>query len=278
MSEKISAAEQNIPDPPPPGVLTYGAYLHVPELLDLQKCRSDPEEHDEMLFIVIHQVYELWFKLVMHELDKAHQNLVDGKLFMALATLKRIRVVLKTLVGQLDILETMTPLQFASFRSRLEMASGFQSAQFRAFEFAMGYKRPQMIKFYPEGTPERALLQDRLDKPCIVDGLYAFLKFRGVELPEDIANRDIKEAIEPNEAVQEVLIKAYREDTDLSLLLEALTDIDEGVQEWRYRHVKMVERTIGVKMGTGGSAGAEYLKRTLFKPFFPDLWAIRSRF
>jgi tryptophan 2,3-dioxygenase len=215
---------------------------------------------------------------VMHELGKAYQNLVDGKLFMALATLKRVRVVLKTLVGQLDILETMTPLQFASFRSRLEMASGFQSAQFRAFEFSMGYKRPKMLKFYPEGSAERALLEERLNAPGVLDGLYAFLEKRGIELPASIKDRDVKDETLPNEEMQEILIKAYRDDTDISLLLESLTDIDEGVQEWRYRHVKMVERTIGVKMGTGGSAGAEYLRKTLFRPFFPDLWAIRSRF
>jgi tryptophan 2,3-dioxygenase len=269
---------ENLPDPPAAGHMTYGEYLKVGELLSLQQAKSDPEEHDELLFIVIHQVYELWFKLVLHELDKLKADLEAGNYFLCLGTLKRIRTVLKTLVSQLDVLETMTPLQFSSFRDRLDVASGFQSAQFREFEFALGYKRPQMMKFYERDSDEHARLQKRLDEPSILHSVYKFLEGRGVELPDEVTSRPANAATEPSPALQEILLSAYSEQPDLVVLMEALTDIDEGIQEWRYRHVKMVERTIGTKMGTGGSSGSEYLKHTLFKPLFPDLWAIRSRF
>jgi tryptophan 2,3-dioxygenase len=267
-----------LPDPPPEGSLTYGDYLKVDELLKLQSVRSSPEEHDEMLFIVIHQVYELWFRLMLHEGEKVFGDLQDGELFRALKTLRRMRMVLKTLVNQLDVLETMTPLEFASFRERLDQASGFQSAQFREFEFLLGHKRPRFLKFYAEGSPAYTRLQQRLEAPSLVDALYAFLQKRGLDVPAALLDRRPTDPVEENAELQEALIEAYRTQPDLVLLLETLTDIDEGLQEWRYRHVKMVERTIGHKMGTGGSAGADYLKTTLFRPLFPDLWAIRSRF
>jgi len=268
----------SFPEPPSQGALTYGDYLKVEELLALQQVRSDPEEHDELLFIVIHQVYELWFKLMLHEAGKCREDLAEGRLFEALSTLRRMRTVLKTLVSQIDVLETMTPVEFASFRERLDQASGFQSAQFREFEFVLGYKRPQVLKFYDEGSAPRARLERRLQEKSLVDALYRFLKGRGVAVPDALLTRDPAAPIEPSPEVQAALTEVYQSQPDLVLLLEALTDIDEGLQEWRYRHVKMVERTIGKKVGTGGSAGAEYLKRTLFKPLFPDLWAIRSGF
>jgi tryptophan 2,3-dioxygenase len=272
------SSDEGLPSPPPAASLTYGEYLKVEELIQLQHPRSSPVEHDELLFIVIHQVYELWFRLLLHEGEKVRQDLFEGELFDAISTLARMRAVLKTLVSQLDVLETMTPLEFSSFRARLDMASGFQSAQFRELEFLLGYKREQMLAFHGEGTPSRERLERRLREPSIVDGLYAFLERRGLELPREIQERDITKPAPSSEALQRQLVERYRTEQDLVLLLEALTDIDEGIQEWRYRHVKMVERTIGVKMGTGGSAGADYLRRTLFKPLFPDLWAIRSQF
>ncbi len=258
--------------------LTYSGYLKLEELLDLQEPRSNPPEHDEVLFIVIHQVYELWFKLLLHEIDKIKRDLTAGELFGAIATLKRVRMVLKTLVGQIDILETMTPMSFLAFRDRLETASGFQSAQFREIEFLLGYKRADMVGHLPDGSPERSRLEKRLNEPSLVDGLYDFLERRGASIPVRLRRRDVTLPTEPDEMVQEGLLQLYRTQPDAGILLELMTDVDEGLQEWRYRHVKMVERTIGNKRGTGGSPGAEYLRGSLFKPVFPDLWAIRHRF
>ncbi len=256
--------------------LTYGEYLRTRELLALQHPRSAPAQHDEMLFIVIHQVYELWFKLLLHEIDQAAADLTGNDLWGAVARFKRLRTVLKTLVEQLDILETMTPLQFLSFRDRLEQASGFQSAQFRAVEFVLGHKRPEMLAHY-SAADERAMLERRLAERSLIDHLYDFLAHRGAAVPVTLRQRDVTRPNEPNEAVQAELVRLYRTQPDAAMLFELMTDFDEGLQEWRYRHVKMVERTIGNKQGTGGSSGAEYLRRTLFQPCFPDLWAIRQQ-
>ena len=255
--------------------LTYWNYLKLDRLLDLQEVQSDPPEHDESLFIIIHQVYELWFKLLLHEFDKVKGDLSRNDLFAAIATFKRCRMVMKTLVSQLDILETMTPMSFGSFRDRLDTASGFQSVQFRELEFLLGYKRPEMLRHYTGDAPHYPDLQRRLDEPCIVDHFYEFLTHRGVAVPDELANRDVTQPAGPSEAVQGGLLDIYRSAPDVAILLELMTDFDEGLQEWRYRHVKMVERTIGQKHGTGGSEGVEFLRRSLFQPIFPDLWAIR---
>ena len=275
MSERTPSS---LPAVPPAGSMTYGDYLRVEELLSLQVPRSDPAEHDELLFIVIHQVYELWFRLLLHEGEKVRSNLTEGKLFECLSTLNRMRTVLKTLVAQVDVLETMTPLEFASFRERLDMASGFQSAQFRELECLLGWKQKSLLRFHPEGSETRKRLEQRLNESSISDAFYVFLELRGLRIPESIKERDPQGLPEASPDLQKELIEVYPNQPDLVLLVEALTDIDEGLQEWRYRHVKMVERTIGAKIGTGGSAGAEYLRKTLFQPLFPDLWAIRSAF
>src|SRR5262245_59013313 len=257
--------------------LTYARYLKIEELLDLQVPASDPPEHDETLFIVIHQVYELWFKLLLHELDKIRRDYTSGDLFGAIATWKRARMVLTTLEGQIDVLETMTPMSFLTFRSRLEAASGFQSAQFRELEFLLGHKRPEMTRHYPQDEPGRARLERRLRERSLYDHFYDFLEGRGVAIPPELRAKDPAAATAPHPAIQEALLRLYRESPDVAILLELMTDFDEGLQEWRYRHVKMVERTIGTKEGTGGSSGAEYLRTTLFHPVFADLWAIRDR-
>ncbi|MCK6456312.1 MAG: tryptophan 2,3-dioxygenase family protein [Phycisphaerae bacterium] len=257
--------------------LTYSNYLRLDELLDLQHPRSKPPEHDEMLFIVIHQVYELWFKLLLHELDKIKRDFVEGDLYGAIHTFKRARTVMKTLVGQLDILETMTPMSFSSFRDRLETASGFQSAQFRELEFALGYKRGDMdlAKLYGAASRGYAALQRRLDEPSVIDAFYVFLAARGAAIPPEVRSRDVRASCEPNVRVQAEILRIYKASPDAAILFELMTDFDEGLQEWRYRHVKLVERTIGNKKGTGGSLGVEFLKQSLFKPVFHDLWAIR---
>jgi tryptophan 2,3-dioxygenase len=258
--------------------LTYASYLKIDALLDLQKGKSDPPEHDEMLFIIIHQVYELWFKLMLHEFDKIGRDLTAGDLFAAIASFKRVRMVLKTLVQQIDVLETMTPMSFMAFRSRLETASGFQSEQFRELEFLLGFKRPDMLQYQPPGSPARARLEKRLNEPSLVDCFYDFLASRGVAVPAALKNRDVTQPNAADPAIQDALVDLYRTRPDVGILLELMTDFDEGMQEWRYRHVKMVERTIGDQPGTGGSPGAAYLRKSLFRPLFPDLWAIRSRF
>jgi tryptophan 2,3-dioxygenase len=257
--------------------LTYPDYLQLERLLQLQKARSEPAEHDEMLFIVIHQVYELWFKLMLHEIGKIEQDFDSNDLYGAIASFKRLRTVMKTLVGQLDILETMTPMSFASFRDRLDTASGLQSVQFRELEYVLGNKRPMVMKSLEPGTEEHIRLTRRFRSPTLIDHFYRFLAQRGLPVPPSLLERDVMQSIEPNETLQDQLFHAYQSQPDLVILLELMTDFDEGLQEWRYRHVKLAERTIGAKRGTGGSAGVEFLKQSLFKPTFPDLWAIRHK-
>lgn len=255
--------------------LTYASYLHLDRLLSLQEPRSSPPEHDEQLFIIIHQTYELWFKLLLHEFEKIKRNFSDGELYGAIATFQRCRTVLKTLVGQVDILETMTPMSFTSFRSRLDTASGFQSIQFRELEFVLGYKRPETLRYYERIPGAHETLERRLSQRSVVDHFYDFLATQGVSIPAELREKDVRAATRPDEAIQQALLRLYKEKPNVGILLELMTDFDEGLQEWRYRHVKLVERTIGAKQGTGGSAGVDFLKRTLFQPIFPDLWAIR---
>jgi tryptophan 2,3-dioxygenase len=257
--------------------LTYAAYLRVDDLLQLQQPRSDGPEHDEMLFIVIHQVYELWFKEILHEVDRVKRLLEADEPHRAQHTLKRILTILKVLVAQLDILETMTPLEFLSFRARLEAASGFQSDQFRQLEFVLGRKSPKAIARFADGSRARDALQRRFDEPTIWDAFLRYLSREGYPVPAHLLARDVTAPIEPSEDVQQILLRVYRTDPKNSEVCERFVDLDEGVQEWRYRHVKMVERTIGAKPGTGGSTGAAYLQTTVGGSLYPDLWEIRSR-
>ena len=257
--------------------VTYGSYLAVDELLALQRPRSEGPEHDEMLFIVIHQVYELWFKQVLHEVDRVIDLLESREAHRAQHTLKRILTILKVLVAQLDILETMTPMEFQSFRTRLEAASGFQSDQFRQLEFVLGNKSSAAIDRFGAGTRARTSLERRFGAPTLWDAFLRYLSREGYAVPPALLSRDVTAKIEPSPELQETLIELYRRDPKHAEMCERLVDLDEGIQEWRYRHVKMVQRTIGAKMGTGGSSGAQYLATTLMTPIFPDLWEIRSR-
>jgi len=255
---------------------TYTSYLRLDELLDLQTPASGGEEHDEMLFIVIHQVYELWFKQVLHETDLLREAFEENDRPAALATLKRVLTIFKTLVSQVDILETMTPVSFLSFRDRLDSASGFQSFQFREIEVALGHRAPGLAARLPEGSPERRRVEERLARPSVYDSFLRFLSLNDYPIPKDVLGRDSTLPVVEDERVREILVRIYRTDPGNREVCERLVDLDEGLQEWRYRHVKMVQRTIGMKTGTGGSAGFEYLKKTLFEPLFPDLWAIRT--
>ncbi len=241
--------------------VTYSNYLRLDELLSLQQPRSTGPEHDEMLFIIIHQVYELWFKELLHELDRVKALLEQDESHRAQHTLKRILTILKVMVAQLDILETMTPLEFLSFRARLEAASGFQSDQFRQIEFLLGVKSEQVIRRFPDRSRARIALERRYRESTLWEAFLRYVTREGYAVTD----------------VQQTLVNIYQGDAKNAELCERLVDLDEGIQEWRYRHVKMVERTIGARSGTGGSAGAAYLRETVGRPIFPDLWAIRSQ-
>lgn len=256
--------------------LTYTSYLAVDDLLKLQKPLSDGPEHDEMLFIIIHQTYELWFKQLIHEFTQAQRALENGDTHYSLSLLGRIRTIMKVCVAQVDILETMTPLQFNAFRGYLSSSSGFQSAQFRKVEAILGRRDNRMASHLP---PE---MQDEIaeitSRNSIWDSFLEYIVKRGHAIPTSISSRDKSTPYQSSVEVQDVLLKVHQNDPESAMVAERLLDIDEGIQEWRYRHVKMVERTIGHKMGTGGSSGVEYLASTLFNPVFKDLWEIRSRF
>lgn len=268
--------------------ITYISYLKVDELLELQQPLSDGPEHDELLFITIHQVYELWFKQLLHEAAALQIALESGDTHRSLALLGRMRTIMKTCVAQLDILETMTPLQFNSFRARLSSASGFQSAQFRELEAVLG-RRDQagadadkssgmgLAEHLMPGSNARKRVEDAMLRNSLWDSVLRFFNTKS-PIPKDALERDVTKPWNEHEGVQKVLIELHKSDPEASMIGEALVDLDEGFQEWRYRHVKMVERTIGRKPGSGGSSGVGYLSSTLFRPVFPDLWAIRSQF
>ncbi len=238
------------------GRLSYASYLRIPDLLALQVGMT--EAHDELLFIVVHQVYELWFKVLLHELEAVRDAMFTGEAFAARHGLRRAQVIERVLVEQVAVLETMSPQDFLAFRSELAPASGFQSAQFRELEFLSGLKNPAYLKRLEAQGDERARLERRLAQPTLWDGFCALLAAAGAPSLEQV----------------------YRERTahpELFDLAESLLDHDEAFALWRSRHVLMVERQIGGKTGTGGSTGAQYLRGTLDKRFFPELWEVRSR-
>jgi tryptophan 2,3-dioxygenase len=236
--------------------LSYATYLKVPELLELQQGLS--HEHDELLFIVAHQVYELWFKVVLFELEAARDRIDTDDIFFARHYLHRVHVIERLLVEQIDTLETMSPQDFLAFRSQLAPASGFQSVQFREIEFLSGLKEPKYLARLEATPDELARLRRRLDEPSLGDALHRLLERRG----------------SPS------LLQVFRDRehyADLFDLCEAMLDHDQSFAHWRARHVLMVERQIGGKTGTGGSSGAEYLRTTLGKRFYPELWDVRSQ-
>jgi tryptophan 2,3-dioxygenase len=262
----------------PPGVdaaLTYTTYLALDEVLGAQRPRSD--EHDELLFIVIHQVYELWFKQLLHEVAHAQRRLAANDTASSLHALRRILTILKVVVAQIDVLETMTPRQFTSFRDRLDASSGFQSVQFRQLEVALGRRDRAVLAAYPEPSPARVVLEAALAGPSVYDSFLRYLAGHGFAVPSAVLERDVGVPAGRTPELDDVLLAVYAADGGPAQVCERLVDVDEGLQEWRYRHAKMVERTIGDKPGTGGSSGAAYLRSTLFTPLFPDLWAVRSR-
>lgn len=236
--------------------LSYGSYLRIPELLSLQEGRT--EAHDELLFIVVHQAYELWFKVVLDELEAARDRMRGGDMFWACHHMNRVHVIEKLLVEQIDVLETMSPQDFLAFRAELAPASGFQSIQFREIEFLSGLKDAAYLKRLEASPEEAARLGRRLSEPSLWDAFIGLLERRGSPSLEDVFRHRDRHG-------------------ELYALSETLLDHDEGFALWRSRHVLMVERQIGAKTGTGGSTGARYLRSTLEKRFFPALWELRSR-
>ncbi len=256
--------------------LTYSSYLALDELLSLQRPLSPELAHDEMLFIIIHQTYELWFKEILHELDQLQTFLEAGDCAQATFPIRRVRTVFRVLTAQFEVLETMLPGDFLAFRDSLETASGFQSIQFRELEFVLGHKRRHVFAHLPEPSAARERLEKRYRNPTLWDGLLRGLFKNGVAIPESALHRDVTQPLVPSPELQRVLLDIYAEAPAHVYLFERLLDLDEAFQEWRYRHVKMVERMIGTKPGTGGSEGVAYLQSTLFTQSFPDLWAIRG--
>jgi tryptophan 2,3-dioxygenase len=255
--------------------LTYASYLALDKILEAQRPTTD--EHDELLFIVVHQVHELWFKELLHEFAKLQRELTGGQTTHAVHTLHRIHSIVKVVVAQIDVIETMTPRRFATFRAGLRSGSGFQSAQFREVEAALGGRDDRVLKRYATGSAEWHRITAAMNRPCIYDSFARYLLTRGYAVPQKFLDRDVSQPLEPAPDLQDVLVQVYRDDGGAAQVCEGLVDLDHGIQEWRYRHVKMVERMIGNKPGTGGSTGAAYLRATLFKPLFPDLSAVRSK-
>lgn len=253
-------------------LLTYGSYLCLPQLLDAQHLESDPPAHDELLFITIHQVYELWFKQLLHEATAARDSMLDStgdvnRLWWAQHLLQRMHVVERVLVHQIDILETMTPQDFLQFRQTLAPASGFQSVQYRELEFLSGAKDPSFVKRFKGLTDaERERLGRRLDEPTLWDAFLHVLSERGLAVGSD---QEITESV--RRAAHDRAAYA-----DIWALAEALLQHDELAASWRARHVVMVERMIGAKTGTGGSTGADYLRSRLQLRYYPLLWELRS--
>jgi tryptophan 2,3-dioxygenase len=265
---------------PEGSMVTYSSYLKITELLSLQQLLSNPKEHDEMLFIIIHQTYELWFKQILHELDLAERDLDNDNPLGALKTLKRVSTIMGVLTQQVSILETMTPNDFNLFRARLNPASGFQSHQFRVLEFRMGLKDPAFLKFFKTNPSSHAAMEQALKKPTFQDHLVGFLARRGYKVPGALLSRDVSSPWTPSKELEDILTDIYENHAkhyEAYTLLESLCDLDQQFTLWRYRHVAMVERMIGSRIGTGGSSGVKYLSATLSKRFFPEIWSLRSR-
>jgi tryptophan 2,3-dioxygenase len=259
--------------------LSYGAYLRLDDILEAQHPVSVPEHHDELLFIVQHQTSELWLKLIVHELLAVREYLATDELRPALKGLARVKHIQRTLTEQWSVLATLTPTEYAEFRSFLGTSSGFQSYQYRAIEFLLGNKNRDMLQIFDDQPGARALLEDALTTPSVYDEFLHFLARRGHQVPEEILRRDVTEAY----AYRPELVPVFREiyekaeqNWDVYEACEELVDLEENFQFWRFRHLKTVERTIGFKRGSGGSSGVSFLRAALDLTFFPELYAVRT--
>jgi tryptophan 2,3-dioxygenase len=259
--------------------LSYNKYLRVADLIGLQDCLSDPAHHDELLFITIHQTYELWFKQILHEIDAAITQMNEDRAGAAAQSLRRVVEIEKVLVQQIHILETMTPISFLAFRDELNPASGFQSMQFREIEFSSGLKDKTILDNFSSDEFAAKRLEARHAAPTLADALYGLLRRRGLEAPADEAGSPEEEHRraygQRTRAVLEILTHFETRFEEFQLI-ESLIEHDEYISLWRFHHVKMVERMVGAKRGTGGSEGIGYLRTTLDKKFFPELWEART--
>lgn len=279
MSKCPYGSAEELPKPYGSSDLTYNDYLKVGELLKLQKPQSNPAHHDEMLFIVIHQAYELWFKLVLHELESALACMDDDKVLRAQHFVKRSVEIFRVLVQQIHILETMTPIEFLEFRDHLNPASGFQSTQFRELEYFAGLKDERYLAYFKDRPELMKILRGRLEGRDLRTAFYELLLRSGFEVPKDAGALDADSENPRRREILQGLRPLYENpeaNLPLYLLAESLVDLDEGLSLWREHHVRVVERVIGFKRGTGGSSGAEYLRSTTAKRCFPALWEVRT--
>jgi tryptophan 2,3-dioxygenase len=261
--------------------MTYGDYLHLPDLLDCQKPLSG--RHDEMLFIILHQTMELWMKQVLFEIDAAQEMIARGELVPAYKSLARVSRIQAVMTQAWDILATMTPADYLGFRNVLGTSSGFQSAQFRILEYRLGLKDASFLKYQDPGSPEYRAMEKALDEPSLYDEALSQLAQAGFSIPAEIFGRARRDPYVTNDAVEEAWTAVYR-DTDkywalyqLAEKLEKLLDLDDALLTWRSRHVLTIERVIGMKPGTGGTAGVAYLQKTLSRRCFPEIWSLRTR-
>jgi tryptophan 2,3-dioxygenase len=259
--------------------LSYGRYLHLDEILHAQHPVSVPEHHDELLFILQHQTSELWLKLVLHELRAVQRQLAKDELRPALKGLARVKHIQRTLTEQWSVLATLTPSEYAEFRSFLGTSSGFQSYQYRAVEFLLGNKDRRMLSIFNDEPDARAMLVDALEAPSVYDEFLRYLSRQGHDVPVERLQRDVTLPYTFNEDLVPVFKGIYANPELFWAAYEAceeLVDLEENFQLWRFRHLKTVERTIGFKRGTGGSSGVDFLKAALDLTFFPELYAVRT--
>lgn len=257
--------------------MTYGEYLQLNSILSSQRRLSG--HHDEMLFIVIHQVSELWMKLILHELTAAKQDISDGNLQVSFKKLARVSQIQSQIIRAWDVLSTLTPAEYLEFRDKLGNSSGFQSFQYRLIEFALGNKTNSILKIYEKDPMLSKELQDAYHEPSLYDISIKVLQQEGFAISENVLNRDITQVYQHDQSVQDAWTIVYKNTDkywDLYQLAEKLVDIEDSIQQWRFRHMKTVERIIGFKIGTGGSSGVNYLKHVLDQKFFPELWYLRT--
>jgi tryptophan 2,3-dioxygenase len=259
--------------------MSYGGYLDLDTLLSAQKPVSTPAHHDELLFIIQHQTTELWLKLVLHELRAAAQHLRQDRLPPALKAIARVKHIQRTLTEQWSVLATLTPTEYAQFRDFLGSSSGFQSHQYRAVEFVLGNKHPRMLEVFAADPEASALLREVYQAPSIYDEFLGYLHRQGFDIPAAVLERDVTEAWVLHPELVHTFRGIYENETEHWKIYEAceeLVDLEDNFQLWRFRHLKTVQRIIGMKPGTGGSSGVGFLQKALELTFFPELFAVRT--
>jgi tryptophan 2,3-dioxygenase len=260
--------------------MSYGDYLHLDELLATQHPLSDPPQHDELLFIIQHQTSELWLKLLVHELRSARALLRDDQLAPALKRMARVKHIQHTLTDQWSVLATLTPSEYASIRPFLATSSGFQSWQYREVEFLLGNKNADMVKVFAHAPATRAVLEELLHEPSVYDEFLAYLARAGYDIPAELLDRDWSQPYRLNLPLVDTFAAVYADPHrhwGVYETCEELVDVEDNFQQWRFRHLQVVQRTIGYKSGTGGSSGVDFLRRALDLTFFPELFEVRTR-